>query len=489
MDVLLRFGQTQFGNSALRQVGVAPPPKLRRSRVGWRPRIAEDGVAIVGGTASPVTEALSRVLARSGFRVGWVGEYEHAAPFEVPARVWAEPLVRLTERSDPEAQGLSHRYAALIYDGSEIRSSEALDDVYQFFHTHLRKLGTGARVVILGRPAAAVQGAEARAVQRSLEGFTRSLAKELGRKGSTVNLIKVENGGEPCLAAPLRFFLSSFSAYITGQVLSVSPSVHVKRGEEPDFINDEDAAFRPRALVGKRAIVTGAAGGIGEQTAECLAREGAYVIVVDRPEESERAGRVATRLGGEALLCDLGEPAAADLVAERARALGGVDIVVHNAGVTRDKTLSRMKQASWDVVMEVNLRAILRLNSRLLGERLLLDNGRIVLLSSVGGIAGNVGQTNYATTKAALIDLAKEISTQLADRGITCNAIAPGFIETRMTARMPFAIREAARRLSSLNQGGKPKDVAEAITFLCAPASGGVQGRTLRVCGGALIGA
>lgn len=501
MDVLLKFGQTSFGKSALRQMGVAPPPSLRRAQFGWQSRIARDGIAVVGGSTGPVTDALASVLARSGFRVGWVGEDDHAAPFEAPARVWAEPLVRLGEvnaapLSDEQlaSRGFADSCAALVYDGSQAYTTKALDDVYRFFHTHLRRLAKNGRVVILSRPSACARGTEARVVQKGLEGFTRSLAKELGRKGSTANLMRVAVGAEPVLAGPLRFFLSRFSAFVTGQVLDVDPSVAREVGPSTQeastpLLSLSEEPFRPRPLVGKRAIVTGAAGGIGEQTALSLAREGAHVVVLDRPAESARAGRVASRVGGEVLLCDLSDPSAAATVAQRTEALGGVDLVVHNAGVTRDKTLARMKQEAWDLVMEVNLRAILRVNEQLLSRSLLRENGRVVLLSSVGGIAGNVGQTNYATTKAALIELAREMSEGLAARGATCNAIAPGFIETRMTARMPVGVREAARRLSSLNQGGRPKDVAEAITFLCTPAASGIQGRVLRVCGGALIGA
>jgi 3-oxoacyl-[acyl-carrier protein] reductase len=138
--------------------------------------------------------------------------------------------------------------------------------------------------------------------------------------------------------------------------------------------------------------------------------------------------------------------------------------------------------------MAVNLAAVVRITDALL-LRALRDGGRIVCLSSVSGIAGNVGQTNYSASKAALIGYVDALGTQLAPRGITANAIAPGFIETRMTAAIPMMIREAGRRLSALGQGGLPEDVAQAITFLASPGAQGITGTTLRVCGGALIGA
>ena len=169
------------------------------------------------------------------------------------------------------------------------------------------------------------------------------------------------------------------------------------------------------------------------------------------------------------------------------RALGGVDVIVHNAGITRDKTLARMKPELWDQVMEINLVAVLRTTAAL--EPMLRDHGRIVCLSSIAGISGNMGQTNYAASKAGIIGFVRSTAERLADRGVTVNAIAPGFIETRMTAAIPIAIREVGRRLSALGQGGLPEDVAQAITFLATPGAHGITGRTLRVCGGAFLGA
>jgi 3-oxoacyl-[acyl-carrier protein] reductase len=148
-----------------------------------------------------------------------------------------------------------------------------------------------------------------------------------------------------------------------------------------------------------------------------------------------------------------------------------------------------MTQKEWSSVVDVNLKAILDVDTALLEQNLIADEARLVYLSSISGIAGNFGQTNYAYTKAALIGYVEALSPQLADRGITANAVAPGFIETDMTASLPILVREAGRRLNALSQGGKPEDVAEAIQFLASPASSGISGQTLRVCGGSLLGA
>ncbi|MBA3809631.1 MAG: SDR family oxidoreductase, partial [Solirubrobacterales bacterium] len=178
---------------------------------------------------------------------------------------------------------------------------------------------------------------------------------------------------------------------------------------------------------------------------------------------------------------------------ERLRAEhGGVDVVVHNAGITRDKMLGRMDEARWRGVIDVNLAAAQRITDALAaGEDAgaLNADGRVVCVSSISGIAGNAGQSNYATSKAGVIGLVGAYAPLLAERGATINAAAPGFIETRMTAAMPLALREAGRRMNSLSQGGLPIDVAEAIAWLACPASGGLNGNILRVCGQSLLGA
>jgi 3-oxoacyl-[acyl-carrier protein] reductase len=167
----------------------------------------------------------------------------------------------------------------------------------------------------------------------------------------------------------------------------------------------------------------------------------------------------------------------------------GLDILVHNAGITRDKTLANMTPEYWDAVLAVNLNAPQVLTKALLDSGTLHDNGRVVLLASISGIAGNRGQTNYAASKAGLIGLAQAWAPLLQERGISINAVAPGFIETQMTAHIPFALREAGRRMSSLGQGGLPQDVAEAVAWLGQPGSGAVSGQALRVCGQSLLGA
>ena len=162
---------------------------------------------------------------------------------------------------------------------------------------------------------------------------------------------------------------------------------------------------------------------------------------------------------------------------------------MHNAGITRDKTLGRMSEDQWDSVIAVNLAAQEALTAALLEGDTLRRGGRIVCVSSVSGIAGNRGQVNYATSKAGVIGLVEALAPELAKRQASINAVAPGFIETQMTAAMPVATREAGRRMNSLSQGGEPVDVAETVAWLASPGSGGVNGTVVRVCGQSLIGA
>ncbi|MGD7498610.1 SDR family oxidoreductase, partial [Ralstonia pseudosolanacearum] len=219
------------------------------------------------------------------------------------------------------------------------------------------------------------------------------------------------------------------------------------------------------------------------------ARDGARVLCLDVPAAQPALDGVARAIGGEALAYDIAEAETPARLARQLAAMGGIGILVHNAGITRDKTIARMTEAAWRSVLDINLAAQLRINDALLAAGALHAGGAIVCVSSISGIAGNPGQTNYATAKAGVIGLVQACAPLLAERGITINAVAPGFIETQMTAAVPFTIREAGRRMNAMAQGGQPVDVAEAIAWLACPASNGVTGNVVRVCGQSLLGA
>jgi 3-oxoacyl-[acyl-carrier protein] reductase len=343
------------------------------------------------------------------------------------------------------------------------------------------KVARSGRIVVIGREPSATESREAQAASAALEGFIRSAAKEVGKRGATAQLVWVEDGAEARVAPVLTWLLSSRSAFVTGQPIRVSSSVR------------DNGPYRvTRSLDQKVVLITGAARGIGKATAEIMAAEGAHVVVLDRPADDEPASRVARAIGGSLLLCDVSAQDAPERICEYLQAeFGGVDVVVHNAGVTRDKTLKKMKPEVWDQALDINLDAVVRITEALVSgpQPTLRENGRVICLSSVAGIAGNMGQTNYAASKSGVIGYVRSLAPAVADRGVTVNAIAPGFIETRLTNAMPVMIREAARRLSALGQGGKPRDIGEAIMFLSTSGSDGITGATLRVCGGALVGA
>jgi len=375
-----------------------------------------------------------------------------------------------------ERAGAEGRAKALVFDASGIADSTELVELQRFFYPAVGRLRRSGRVVVLGTPPAEAGSTRAATAQRALEGFTRSLAKEIGGRGATAQLVYVSPGAEDQLASTLRFLLSPRSAYVSGQVIRIGAGV----APEPEIEWE-------RPLDGRTALVTGASRGIGAAIAATLGRDGARVVGLDVPQAADDLRKVTAEIGGEALGLDITADDAPERIAEHFA--GGVDVVVHNAGVTRDRTIAKMPEERWAQLMEINLSSEERINDALLEGGLLAANGRIVCVSSMSGIAGNSGQTNYAASKAGVIGMVEALAPELAKRGATINAVAPGFIETKMTAAMPIGPREAGRRLSSLSQGGLPVDVAETIAWFASPASTGVNGNTVRVCGQSLLGA
>lgn len=477
-DVLLSLAQSPV---ARRLVGSAklpiPLPEALARPDGALPERFLEGaqIALAGGE---LLGLIGRTLVRAG-ATPYVPDLELAEAFREAAQAYgrAPQLLLSSEPSEQPGAERLHLHG-MVFDATGLRSPDALKSLYAFFHVHVRSLAKSGRVVVLGRPPEQANSVAEAATQAALEGFTRSLAKEVGGRGTTANLLIVEHGADERALSPLRFLLSKASAFVSAQPLRISSAV--KADEEVSWTQPLDR---------KVALVTGAARGIGAATAAALAAEGAHVVCLDRPQDDEALGETARSVGGSVLTCDVTDPQApATICAALKREHGGVDIVVHNAGVTRDKTIARMSESQWDMVLGINLAAVLSINDALLGD-VLRDGGRVVSVSSIGGIAGNAGQTNYAASKAGIIGMTRMLAQQVASRGIAVNAVAPGFIETRMTAAMPVVIREAGRRLSALGQGGLPQDVAAAITFLATPGACGVSGQVLRVCGGALIGA
>ncbi|MFB7528357.1 3-oxoacyl-ACP reductase [Streptomyces sp. NPDC056178] len=437
-DRYLHFTGTAPGRFLTRRLGLPQPVPLRR----WSP-----GTPSLDGPLLHLTAGESAVTAELGALLTATG-------LDVAAR--------------------AERPAGMVVDATAVDTPRTLADVHAALHPMIRSLAPGGRVVVVGvRPSA--DDHHQAAAQQALEGFVRSLGKEIGR-GATAQLLRVVPDALASAGSTLRFLLSPRSAYVSGQVIELTSAA-------PDPVADREVP-----LAGRTALVTGAARGIGASVASVLARDGARVVCLDVPQAKDELARTADRLGAAALPLDI----TADDAAERITAAvpGGLDVLVHNAGITRDRRLANMPADRWASVIDVNLDSVLRTTDALLKAGAVHRGGRIVATASIAGIAGNNGQTNYAAGKAGIIGLVRSLAPRAAaDHGVTVNAVAPGFIETRMTAAVPLFVREAGRRMNSLSQGGLPVDVAETTAWFAQPASTAVNGQIVRVCGQSLLGA
>jgi 3-oxoacyl-[acyl-carrier protein] reductase len=443
-DLLLEISQRPQLKGMAKSLGVPVPPVLTRAQGR-------------GYVSSPL--AGKRVVLGGQGVLGDVFEHLGAEVLE-----WAEEME------------ITQTFGVCV-DARGYTSTAQLDELYACMHAWVGSLAKHGRIVVIGgEPHAAGSAGEA-AAQGGLEGFVRSIAKEVGGRGVTAHLVRVKRGCEAGIEGVLRYVMSPHAAYVNGQVLEVNQALSAPASWE-------------RVLEGKVALVTGAAQGIGAATARRLAAEGATVICLDLSGASERLVKVAAEIGGDSLMVDLSSKQAGLRIASFIKSRHGkVDVVVHNAGVTRDRTLRRMKPEKWAQVLDVNLRGVERVDAVLDEHDLLGDHATQVYLSSIAGIAGNMGQSNYATAKAGVMTYVAWRARAVSARGVRVNAVAPGFIETRMTDAIPVAIREVGRRMNTFSQGGQPEDVAEAITFFASPLSHGLSGGVLRVCGGMMLGA
>ncbi|RBW48224.1 3-oxoacyl-ACP reductase [Marinobacter sp. F3R11] len=465
-DIYFKLVNTPFGKTAAQSLGLPAPVPLKRLRRADQP-FTEGNVLVGAGNGGKAITTIGSVLSASA-----------ATLYRASGKATLED----SSKAGDKAQALDlasytkAEFSALVFDATGLKDPEDLRALYDFFHPVIKKLGMNARVLIVGKDPATCRKASQAAAQQALEGFIRSVGKETGKKGATANLLWMAPNAEKQLESSLRFFLSARSAYVSGQ------AVRIGKAADAPTVN-------PVApLTGKVALVTGASRGIGASIAQTLARDGATVIGLDIEPAMDELEKVIHAINGKALSCDITAKEApakiADFVEQH---FGGVDLLIHNAGITRDKTLGNMPEHFWDMTIAVNLSAEEHINDELMARELLRKGGRIVCISSISGIAGNFGQTNYSAAKSGVIGYVEAMARQVRN-GITINAVAPGFIETRMTAAMPITLREAGRRMNSLSQGGQPVDVAETIAWFCNPASGGVNGNVVRVCGQSLIG-
>ncbi len=449
----------------LQTIGVPTPDELKRAPHPWQK-----------------SDLMSK---RTILRIG---------PSGLLAEVLPGAITDLNAPFDLSFNASGGAYETLIYDATGFASVKDLQDLFEGCRLHLQHLSKHARIVIIARDPEYTTDPLAKAVQQGVEGFMRTLSKEIGKKGSTANLLYMAPAlldypsvAKRHLVPMLHFLLSERSAYVNAQPLRLSAHVPMPK-----------AVPLHQPLKGKVALVTGGARGIGAAVTKTLAREGADVVVVDLPSNKEYAEALTAPINGRCILMDITQPDAAErlrsyFTSPSDKAVNsepiGIDIIVHNAGVALDKTIKKMSNEQWQVSLAVNLAAILQINEQLLP--ILNNEGRVITLSSISGLGGNFGQANYTTAKAALIGLSAALGKQpeLLDRAISFNAVAPGFIETRMTSKMPRMSKEVGQRMNNLSQAGQPIDVAELITFLCSPGAASISGQTVRVCGGNWLGA
>ncbi|GAA4641090.1 3-oxoacyl-ACP reductase [Gordonia humi] len=448
-DLYSAFVNSGPGGFIASRVGLPQPPKLRRYSATQPPL---GGPVLLGGTGRLV-EPIREILTAGD-------DYS------------------LVENNTGGRS--ADKLGAAVFDATGISNAAELEQLFEFFTPIMRSTGNSARFVVLGTTPELTASPDEQVAQRALEGFTRSLGKEL-RNGATAQLVYVSpkaTTGLSGVESTLRFLLSGKSAYVDAQVIRIGDAdgATVENWDKP--------------LAGKVALVTGAARGIGATIAEVLARDGAHVIAADIPAAGEALSETANKVGGTALPLDVtAEDAGATIAEHVLERHGGLDIIVNNAGITRDKLLANMDAGRWNSVIGVNLIAPQTLVNELISRKALNSGGAVVDVSSIAGIAGNRGQTNYGASKAGVIGLVNAYAPILAEKGITINAVAPGFIETAMTAAIPLATRQAGRLMNSMQQGGQTIDVAETVAYFASPASNAVTGNVVRVCGQSLLGA
>lgn len=368
---------------------------------------------------------------------------------------------------------------ALVLDGSVLERVSDLKIAYRFMRRGIDALGRCGRILILRRPPEEVDTAAHGATQVGLRSMTQGLAKEFGNQnGTTANMLTVRTDSTRRLYRPLSYFLADRSAYVTAQPLPL--------GDEVEF--PPSGTVDSAILDGKTAVITGATRGIGRATAAQFAQEGARVVCIGRPG-SDGLEDIEDDFGGIPLGLDVSSSDAPQRIADVAREHGGIDILVHNAGVAKaEEFIGDLDRELWREIRKINLDPAVEITDHLVEHDLLNDWGRVLCTSSVNGIAG-ADRVSYSATKAGVIGFAQECAESLADRGITANAVVPGVIRTDLYDTVPLNMREIFGRVNALVQPGFPSDVANAFTFLATPGAQGITGRTLRVCGGFIIGA
>ena len=472
-DLYLELANTQIGQQVFQSLNLPNPVQLKRSENDVL--TAPYGSVLIAATKNNFAlqnifkflnnDSCSLTLARS-----------------TELSLASTPNAFKPDTQDINLENLgTQRFRSFIFDATGFTKTTDLNALFYTFKQIIRRIKTKGKIIIVGEDLDQASDAEHSATQGSLDGFCKSIAKEVGKKGIICNLIYLKKGSQKYIQSPLYFLMTNKACYITGQSIKLSNNTL-----KPKRINWN------LPLKGKLALVTGAAQGIGLKTAKVLSRDGATVVCLDMPSNKAALEKLARSISGHSLPIDLSDDDAVENILSTIRSqLGAIDIIIHNAGITRDKTISKMPDHFWNQVIDINLSKVIQLNNALFENKVFNAHARIICISSISGIAGNFGQSNYACSKSGIAKYVETFSqsesVQQSD-GLTINAIAPGFIETKMTHSIPFIPREIGRRMNALSQGGLPIDVAESISFFCHPASQAINGNVLRVCGQSLLG-
>ena len=440
-DILLDLAKNKFFKSSLKKIGLRLPTPIRRDNLPYREQMfrGEKYAVLVG---EKLKASLNRFFTEEKIITTSMGVYKD-------------------NLSNYEVLNYDDRLSALIFDASEGELESTLNRMYKFFNLYISMLSSLSRVIIFVSDREPI-------LKAAVLGFAKSLQKELGAKGATVNLISLE-AENINIDMSLRYLLSRKSSYITGQTFKHEIEADL---EKPGCIN---------SFKGKNCVVTGASRGIGLAICRSLVKAGATVTGVDLDQVKQQLERRMKSIGASSYVMDISDRSSYGSLKKYLDDLGGVDVFIHNAGITRDGVFKNLSFNKWNSVLDINLYSIMELNKTL--EPSFNEDAKLIMLSSIAGLAGNFGQTNYAASKSAVASYTAEYSKSF--KG-SVNAIAPGFIETKMTENLPFMLKFLARRMNSLNQAGRPEDVAELCLFLAMQNS--LTGQVIRCCGGNVMG-
>lgn len=461
-DHYSKLTQSGLGKTVAKNLGLPTPVQLQRYEQG-QPILCGE-VAVAGADGAKFESDILAVLSALEAKI--------TTKAQLPSKLLNQHMY----------------FKVVVYDASGIQTPEQLEQLYQFFSSLVKRIKPSGKILITAcsDEQTGVNLAYS-AAQKAVLGFVKSLAKEVGR-GICVNALYINRHTQDHLRHAFEFLLSHKSAYVSGQAIHLDARLNANQLSS----TQNQSAYPKPSLNGKKILITGAAGDIGRATCQVLLREGAVLYCVDLPQNIARLQEMANQVNTltacriQILPLDITqEDAAINII----QATGTLDGVVHSAGIAMDKTLANMSLNQWQNVIDVNLIAMVNLTQQLLNHSALNDLARVVCLSSIVGICGNFGQSNYAAAKAGVFGMVQALAKVFALTDKRVNAVAAGFIESGMTQRIPFTIKEAGRRMNAMNQGGLPIDVAEAVAWLLSKKADGLNGQTIRVCGQSVLGA